>query len=271
MKKRLDVLLSEQNPEMTRSRAQAVIMSGKVYVNGQKELKAGAMFPEDAAVEIRGEALRYVSRGGLKLERAIERFGVELGGVTAMDVGASTGGFTDCMLQNGAQKVYAVDVGTGQLNEKLLADPRVINLENTNARYIDDTVIPEKVDFVSIDVSFISLRLILPAVVGRIKESGNAVCLIKPQFEAGRENLNKHGVVKDKKVHIEVIETVCDFVKSLGWQVIGLDYSPVKGPEGNIEYLLRIAPQGTSLPCAAEISPPKTVEAAHTALDTAEK
>jgi len=271
MKKRLDLLMVEKGIVTARSKAERLIKDGHVTVDGAKITKPGTQTEETAVIVLNTDMIKYVSRGGLKLERAIERFGVELGGVTAMDVGASTGGFTDCMLQNGAQKVYAVDVGTGQLNEKLLADPRVINLENTNARYIDDTVIPEKVDFVSIDVSFISLRLILPAVVGRIKESGNAVCLIKPQFEAGRENLNKHGVVKDKKVHIEVIETVCDFVKSLGWQVIGLDYSPVKGPEGNIEYLLRIAPQGTSLPCAAEISPPKTVEAAHTALDTAEK
>ncbi|MBQ3048576.1 MAG: TlyA family RNA methyltransferase [Oscillospiraceae bacterium] len=267
MKKRLDLIMVEKGIVSARSKAERLIKEGQVTVNGEKAVKPGMTVDEDAVININEDMIKYVSRGGLKLERAVAQFGLELRGCVCMDVGASTGGFTDCMLQNGAVKVYAVDVGSGQLNEKLLADERVINLENTNARYMDETVIPEKVDFVSIDVSFISLKLILPAVTARIKETGSAVCLIKPQFEAGRENLNKHGVVKDKKVHAEVINSVCGFVESIGWCVIGLDHSPIKGPEGNIEYLVRITSKQNVSAEKYTFSPAETVEKAHAELD----
>ena len=267
MKKRLDLLMVEKGIVSARSKAERLIKDGQVTVNGVAAAKPGASVEEDAVISINADMIKYVSRGGLKLERAIAQFGISLNGCVCMDVGASTGGFTDCMLQNGAVKVYAVDVGSGQLNEKLLKDRRVINLENTNARYIDETVIPEKVDFVSVDVSFISLKLILPAVTKLIKDTGSAVCLIKPQFEAGRENLNKHGVVKDKKVHAEVISSVCDFVESIGWCVSGLDHSPIKGPEGNIEYLVRITSSQNGNNVKNKFSAVQTVEEAHSRLD----
>jgi len=238
MKKRLDVILTELNPDMTRSRAQAVIMSGSVYVNGQKELKSGSMFPEDAEVEIRGETLRYVSRGGLKLEKAMACFPVSPSGRVCMDIGSSTGGFTDCMLQNGAVRVYSVDVGKGLLHYKLRNDPRVVVMEKTNVRYLKEEDVPEKVGLVSVDVSFISLTLVIPAALRVLDENREMVLLIKPQFEAGKEKVGKKGVVRDPKVHEEVIEKIYDFIQTCDLEAAGLDYSPVKGPEGNIEYLM---------------------------------
>ena len=238
VKKRLDCLLVEQGFVPSREQAKIVIMEGKVYVDHQKCDKPGSSFPEDAAVEVRGEALAYVSRGGLKLEKALRSFPIDLNGQTAMDIGASTGGFTDCMLQNGAAKVYAVDVGYGQLAWKLRTDPRVVNLERTNIRYLTREQVPEDVDFFSVDVAFISLRLVLPVAWSFLKTGGEAVCLIKPQFEAGREKVGKKGVVRDPAVHLEVIEHVLAFAESVGFTLLGLTHSPVKGPEGNIEYLL---------------------------------
>ena len=238
MKKRLDVLLTEKFPQYSRSQAQTIIMSGVVYVNNQKESKAGSMFAEDSDVEVRGETLRYVSRGGLKLEKAMEVFPVSLSNKVCMDIGSSTGGFTDCMLQNGAQKVYSVDVGKGLLHYKLRNDPRVVVMEKTNVRYMTAADVPEKIDFISVDVSFISLTLVIPAALNVLSEHGQMVMLIKPQFEAGRENVGKKGVVKDPSVHGDVIFKIYDFAKNNGLYVYGLDFSPVKGPEGNIEYLI---------------------------------
>lgn len=222
----------------SREKAKALIMAGLVYVDNQKADKPGDTFSEEAAVEVRGKGLRYVSRGGLKLEKAVDTFGLALDGLTCMDIGASTGGFTDCMLQNGARKVYAVDVGYGQLAWGLRTDDRVVNLERTNARYLTEEQVPEKIGFFSVDVSFISLTIILPAVRPFLTADGRAVCLIKPQFEAGRENVGKKGVVRDQAVHAEVIGKIVDFSLENGYSVLGLTYSPVKGPEGNIEYLI---------------------------------
>jgi len=237
-KKRLDCLIFDRGFTESREKAKAVIMEGKVYVNGQKQDKPGTMFPLDIAVEVRGDKLPYVSRGGLKLEKALSAFPISLQDKIAMDIGASTGGFTDCMLQNGAKKVYAVDVGYGQLAWKLRTDPRVISLERTNIRYLTAEQVPEQVAFFSVDVSFISLRLVLPVARRFLAENGQAVCLIKPQFEAGRENVGKKGVVRDRKIHVQVVSHIVDFVTKNGFSVLGLTYSPVKGPEGNIEYLL---------------------------------
>ena len=236
-KTRLDVLLLERGLEQSRQRAQAVIMSGEVFVNGQRVDKAGTAVPNDAEIEVRGSALRYVSRGGLKLEKAMQTFGLTLDGCVCADIGASTGGFTDCMLQNGAQKVYAVDVGYGQLDWKLRSDDRVVSMERTNARYLDHTLIPEELDFASIDVSFISLALILPAAGRVLKEGGHIACLIKPQFEAGRDKVGKKGVVRDPAVHLEVLEHFLAHAKQAGFTVLDLTFSPIRGPEGNIEYL----------------------------------
>lgn len=238
MKQRLDLLLVEKGLAESREKAKAIIMSGIVYVNGQKADKPGADFPPEALIEVRGETLRYVSRGGLKLEKALQVFPIQLAGKLCADIGASTGGFTDCMLQNGARKVYAVDVGYGQLAWKLRQDPRVVNLERTNIRYVTAQQIPEPPDFISIDVSFISLTLVLPVALHLLQPQGALVCLIKPQFEAGREKVGKNGVVRDPDVHREVIDKVITFARQIGFTVKGLDYSPVKGPEGNIEYLL---------------------------------
>lgn len=234
---RLDVLLVEKGLQESRQKAQAAIMSGLVYVNRQKVDKPGTPVAEDAAVEVRGSALRYVSRGGLKLEKAMALWPISLAGAVCMDVGASTGGFTDCMLQNGAKKVYAVDVGYGQLAWKLRSDERVVCLERTNARYLSHENIPEEPDFSSVDVSFISLKLILPAIAGVLRPAGQVVCLIKPQFEAGREKVGKKGVVRDPAVHLEVLERFLCHAKESGFTVIDLTYSPIRGPEGNIEYL----------------------------------
>ena len=238
MKERLDILLVKKNLAQSREKAKAVIMSGIVYVDGQKEDKAGTFFEESVSIEVRGSHLPYVSRGGLKLEKAVNNFGINLSGKICMDVGASTGGFTDCMLQNGAEKVYAVDVGRGQLDWKLRNDERVICMEKTNIRYITREDIAEPIDFSSIDVSFISLTKVLKPVKELLKPGGEIVCLIKPQFEAGREKVGKKGVVRDASVHLEVINQVMDFARSLEFRLLNLDFSPVRGPEGNIEYLL---------------------------------
>ena len=237
-KKRLDIALFEQGFAESREKAKALIMSGIVYVNDQKEIKAGRDIKSDDKIEVRGSTLKYVSRGGLKLEKAMESFSIELNGKLCMDIGASTGGFTDCMLQNGAVKVYSIDVGYGQLAWKLRSDERVVNLERTNFRYVTHEQIPEDIDFASVDVSFISLKLILPVMYNLLKENGEAVCLIKPQFEAGRENVGKKGVVRDPAVHENVIKTIAEFANARSFEVLGLEHSPVKGPEGNIEYLM---------------------------------
>ena len=237
-KERLDVLMVQRNLAESREKAKALIMSGIVYVNGQKEDKAGTSFEETVQIEVRGNTLKYVSRGGLKLEKAMSRFGVQLAGKVCMDVGASTGGFTDCMLQNGAVKVYAVDVGHGQLAWKLRNDDRVICMEKTNIRYVTPEDIGDRIEFASIDVSFISLTKVLGPVKQLLTDEGQVVCLIKPQFEAGREKVGKKGVVREKSVHLEVIEMVMDYARSIGFGILGLEFSPSKGPEGNIEYLL---------------------------------
>lgn len=234
---RLDVLLVEKGLQESRQKAQATIMSGLVFVNDQRVDKPGTSVAEDAAVEIRGSTLKYVSRGGLKLEKAMETWPIVLTDTVCMDVGASTGGFTDCMLQNGASRVYAIDVGYGQLAWKLRSDPKVVCLERTNARYLDHELIPEEPDFSSVDVSFISLKLILPAIANVLREDGHVVCLVKPQFEAGREKVGKKGVVRDPAVHLEVLEHFLEHAKESGFTVLGLTYSPIRGPEGNIEYL----------------------------------
>lgn len=238
MKKRLDVLLIEQGLADSREKAKAIIMSGIVYVDNNKEDKAGTTFEETAKVEVRGNTLKYVSRGGLKLEKAMNNFGVTLDGKVCMDVGASTGGFTDCMLQNGAVKVYSVDVGHGQLAWKLRNDERVVCMEKTNIRYVTPEDIDDRVEFASIDVSFISLTKVLPAVKELMTENGEIVCLIKPQFEAGREKVGKKGVVRELSTHIEVVQMIVDYVRNNGFRTLDLSYSPIKGPEGNIEYLL---------------------------------
>lgn len=236
-KKRLDVLLVERGLQESRQRAQATIMSGSVFVGGRRMDKPGAAVPDDAEIEIRGNTLRYVSRGGLKLEKAMASFPIALEEAVCGDIGASTGGFTDCMLQNGAARVYAVDVGYGQLAWKLRSDERVVCLERTNARYLSREQIPQELDFASVDVSFISLKLILPPLCALLREGGHAVCLIKPQFEAGREKVGKKGVVRDPAVHREVLERFLDHARDAGFSVLGLTYSPIRGPEGNIEYL----------------------------------
>lgn len=268
MKERLDVLLVKQGLAESREKAKAVIMAGEVFVQGQREDKAGAMFDETKVqITVKGSSLKYVSRGGLKLEKAMANFPIVLTDKVCMDIGASTGGFTDCMLQNGAQRVYSVDVGYGQLAWSLRTDPRVVNLERTNARYLTREQVPEEIGFFSVDVSFISLTLILPAVRPLLAEHGQAVCLIKPQFEAGREKVGKKGVVRDKAVHEEVIEKIRSFALENGFSVLGLTFSPVKGPEGNIEYLIYLerseAPsQGEQVPSAQQV-----VEESHRALD----
>ncbi len=237
-KQRIDVLLVEKGFFESREKAKASIMAGIVYVDNQKVDKAGEEVKEDAVIEVRGNACPYVSRGGLKLEKAVNNFGLILQDKICMDMGASTGGFTDCMLQNGAKKVYAVDVGYGQLDWKLRTDDRVVCMERTNVRYLTENEVPDKLDFVSIDVSFISLTKVLPVAYNLTSEKGEVVCLIKPQFEAGREQVGKKGVVRDSKVHQEVIEKVINFSKELGFKIKNLSFSPIKGPEGNIEYLI---------------------------------
>lgn len=262
-KTRLDVLLTERGLLESRQKAQATIMSGIVFVNGQRVDKVGTAVPNDAEIEIRGATLQYVSRGGLKLEKAMQTFPLTLTGKICADIGASTGGFTDCMLQNGAKKVYAVDVGYGQLDWKLRNDPRVVCMERTNARYLTHAEIPEELDFASIDVSFISLKLIFPALYGLLREGGEIACLIKPQFEAGREKVGKKGVVRDPAVHLEVLEHFLVHAKENHFTVLGITYSPIRGPEGNIEYLgfLRKSEEPDAAVDLKDI-----VEASHTAL-----
>lgn len=266
MKERLDVLLVKRNLAESREKAKALIMSGIVYVNGQKEDKAGTTFEETAPIEVRGSTLKYVSRGGLKLEKAMDRFGVRLDGKICMDVGASTGGFTDCMLQNGAVKVYSVDVGHGQLAWKLRNDERVVCMEKTNIRYVTPEDIDDVLDFASVDVSFISLTKILEPARNLLRDGGQMVCLIKPQFEAGREKVGKKGVVRDKAVHLEVVERIVSFALEHGFSVLHLSYSPIKGPEGNIEYLVHIQKSETATK-EESVDPVAVVEAAHAELD----
>lgn len=241
MKERLDVLLVKQGLAESREKAKAIIMSGNVFVDGQREDKAGTTFDEEKVkIEVKGQSLKYVSRGGLKLEKAMAQFGVTLEGKVCMDIGASTGGFTDCMLQNGAVKVYSVDVGHGQLAWKLRNDERVVCMEKTNFRYLTRDDIADDLDFASVDVSFISLTKILIPARKLLKEHGQMVCLIKPQFEAGKDKVGKKGVVREPEIHREVIEKVIDYADSLGFDVLNLEFSPIKGPEGNIEYLVYI-------------------------------
>lgn len=266
MKKRIDVLLFERGLAPSREKARTLIMAGSVYVNNQKFDKPGDTVSDDAEIEVRGSTLKYVSRGGLKLEKAMQLFPIDLNGKICMDIGASTGGFTDCMLQNGAQKVYSVDVGYGQLAWQLRQDPRVVNLERTNARYLTREQVPEEIDFFSVDVSFISLRIILPAVRPLLRDGGQAVCLIKPQFEAGREKVGKKGVVRDRAVHEEVVETICRFAVENGYSVLGLTFSPVKGPEGNIEYLVYLEKSDAPVH-TADCTSHSVVEESHAALD----
>ena len=237
-KERLDVLLVKRNLAESREKAKAYIMAGNVFVDGVREDKAGSSFEETVQIEVKGLAMKYVSRGGFKLEKAVDQFGVNLEGKTCMDVGSSTGGFTDCMLQNGAVKVFAIDVGTNQLAWKLRTDERVISMEKTNIRYVTPEDIGQPVEFVSIDVAFISLSKVLGPVYELMAENAEIVCLIKPQFEAGREKVGKKGVVRDKKVHEEVVIAVTSMAAATGCELLRLDYSPIKGPEGNIEYLL---------------------------------
>lgn len=241
MKERLDILMVKRGLAPSREKAKAIIMAGDVLVEGQREDKAGTMFADTVNITLKGNPLPYVSRGGLKLEKAMKNFGLVLDGKVCMDVGSSTGGFTDCMLQNGAVKVYAVDVGHGQLDWGLRNDPRVVCMERTNIRYVVPEDIQEKPSFVSIDVSFISLTKVLGPVYELMEEGGELVCLIKPQFEAGREKVGKKGVVRDPKVHEEVINKVMDYASSIGFDLLDLEFSPIKGPEGNIEYLLHAA------------------------------
>ena len=267
-KERLDVLLVELGLQETRAKAQATIMSGLVFVDNQRVDKPGTAVRRDAVVEVRGNALRYVSRGGLKLEKAVEVFSLDLRDCVCGDIGASTGGFTDCMLQNGAKRVYAVDVGYGQLDWRLRSDARVCALERTNARNLTHAEIPEELDFVSVDVSFISLKLILPAVYRVLRPAGSAVCLVKPQFEAGKDKVGKKGVVRDPEVHREVLEHFLLHAKENNFTVLALDYSPIRGPEGNIEYLGYLRKDGGE---GGTFDPAALVERSHGALSHTEE
>ncbi len=268
-KQRLDVLLVEKGLAPSREKAKAIIMAGIVYVDGNKEDKAGTTFSENAVIEVKGKTLPYVSRGGLKLEKAMQKFPITLSGKVCMDVGSSTGGFTDCMLQNGATKVYAIDVGHGQLAWKLRNDERVVCMEKTNIRYVVPEDIDELAAFSSIDVSFISLTKVLLPVKNLLTEDGQVVCLIKPQFEAGREKVGKKGVVRDRAVHEEVIRMVMDYAASIDFYPLALDFSPVKGPEGNIEYLLFLSKnkQDQEIVDASSIDIKAIVTASHDTLD----
>ncbi len=268
-KQRLDLALFARGFAESREKAKALIMAGQVYVNGQKAQKSGDTVKDADVLEVRGEKMPYVSRGGYKLEKAVAAFALNLSDCVCMDIGASTGGFTDCMLQNGAKKVYAIDVGYGQLAWSLRSDKRVVNLERTNFRYVTREQVPEEIDFASVDVAFISLRLIVPVMHELLKADGQAVCLIKPQFEAGREHVGKKGVVRDKAVHETVVREICAFLLESGFSLLHLDYSPIKGPQGNIEYLVHIRksaePQSFLTLGAAEV-----VAASHAALDKGE-
>lgn len=265
-KTRLDVAVFEQGYAPSREKAKAIIMAGIVYVNNQKVDKAGFELKEGDVLEVRGKTLQYVSRGGLKLEKAMQEFPITLEGKVCMDVGASTGGFTDCMLQNGAVKVYSVDVGYGQLAWKLRTDERVVNLERTNFRYATREQIPDEVDFASVDVSFISLKHILPNLNTLLASDGQAVCLIKPQFEAGKEKVGKKGVVRDLNVHLEVVENVINLALKNGFSVMGLQFSPIKGPEGNIEYLIYLNKSQEPV-VSDDVNAKELVNMSHTELD----
>lgn len=265
-KQRLDAFLFENGLSESREKAKAFIMAGMVYVNGQKALKAGMNVSATDQIEVRG-GMEFVSRGGYKLKKAMQQFPIVLTDKICMDIGASTGGFTDCMLQNGANKVYCVDVGYGQLAWKLRSDHRVVNLERTNVRYITEEQVPEQIDFFSVDVSFISLRLVLPAVLDLLSDEAQGVCLIKPQFEAGRERVGKKGVVRDINTHLDVVKEITDFANTNGFTVCGLDYSPIKGPEGNIEYLMYVK-KGTRDSVAYDIA--QVVQASHLQLNGGE-
>lgn len=279
MKVRLDVLLVNRGMAESREKAKAIIMEGKVFVKGQREDKAGSMFDEAAPIEIHGQKLKYVSRGGLKLEKAVAHFDLQLEGKTCMDVGSSTGGFTDCMLQNGAVKVYAVDVGTNQLDWKLRSDPRVVCMEKTNIRYLLPEHIDEAPEFASIDVAFISLTKVLRPVKELLSPDGQVVALIKPQFEAGRDKVGKKGVVREKSTHLEVIRQVLSFAWAIGFDILALEFSPIKGPEGNIEYLAWLQkaarPEMEEMPSWEQVqaqlpdglNPNQIVEDAHQTLD----
>ena len=266
MKERLDILLVKRNLAPSREKAKAMIMEGNVFVNNQREDKAGSSFDENVPIEIHGNTLKYVSRGGLKLEKAMNEFDLTLEGDICMDIGASTGGFTDCMLQNGATKVYSVDVGYGQFAWKLRQDPRVVCMEKTNIRYVTPEDIDDVLDFASVDVSFISLTKILEPARNLLRDGGQMVCLIKPQFEAGRDKVGTQGVVRDKAVHLEVVERIVSFALEHGFSVLHLSYSPIKGPEGNIEYLVHIQKSETATK-EESVDPVAVVEAAHAELD----
>lgn len=265
-KMRLDVAVFERGLAETREKAKALIMAGSVYLNGQKALKGGAAVKATDIIEVRGAVNPYVSRGGLKLHKAVQNFGLSLEGCVCMDIGASTGGFTDCMLSNGAAKVYAIDVGYGQLAWKLRCNERVVNMERTNFRYVTHEQIPEQVDFASVDVSFISLRKILPVMRELLRDGGRAVCLIKPQFEAGRENVGKKGVVRDRAVHESVVASITEFAVESGFNVCNVDFSPIKGPEGNIEYLMLVE-KSDSAAMLWQGSAAELVAASHEQLD----
>ena len=264
VKKRLDVLLTEQGYAENRTKAQAIIMSGIVYADGQKADKPGTAYEETVSIEVRGGACPYVSRGGLKLEKALRDFGVKPEGFVCSDSGASTGGFTDCLLQQGARKVFAIDVGYGQLDWKIHSDPRVVVMEKTNIRYVTPEQLGEPLDLSVVDVSFISLKIVLPAIRALLKPTGQVLCLIKPQFEAGREKVGKKGVVREKSTHVEVLQGFVELADSLGFHILGLTYSPVKGPEGNIEFLGHLSLNDVPGICPDVVD---VVEQAHAALD----
>ena len=261
-KERLDVLLVKRGLAESREKAKAIIMTGNVFVKEQREDKAGSTFDEDVVIEVKGAPMKYVSRGGYKLEKAMELWQVPLEDKVCMDVGSSTGGFTDCMLQNGAHKVYAIDVGTNQLAWKLRQDERVVSMEKTNIRYVTHENVPDEIGFSSIDVAFISLTKVLVPVRNLLESHGQVVCLIKPQFEAGKDKVGKKGVVRDKKVHLEVVRNIITYAVAIGFEVIGLSFSPIKGPEGNIEYLLYIEKNTEMTDTECEVSEEKTAEAA---------
>lgn len=265
-KQRLDIAVTSRGLVPSREKAKALIMAGQVYVNGKKEIKAGSDVKESDTIEIRGSQNPFVSRGGLKLQKAAEKFDISLNECVCMDIGASTGGFTDCMLSHGAKKVYAIDVGYGQLAWKLRTDERVVNMERTNFRYVTHEQIPEDIDFASVDVSFISLKIILPVLRELLKVNGEAVCLIKPQFEAGKDKIGKKGVVRDPAVHTEVVEIITNYAVETGFTLKNLDFSPIKGPEGNIEYLMHIV-KTDNAENVCDVIPSDLVERSHSTLD----
>ncbi|MBQ3378853.1 MAG: TlyA family RNA methyltransferase [Clostridia bacterium] len=265
MKKRIDILVFEKGFAESREKARALVMEGIVFVNGERTDKPGQSVDENAQIEIRGKKLEFVSRGGLKLKGAIDRFNIDLTDVYAIDIGASTGGFTDCMLMHGAKKVYAVDVGYGQLAWKLRTDPRVVNIERTNIRYFDDSVLERRLDFGTVDVSFIGLKLVLPVLYRTLRDGARAVCLIKPQFEAGREAVGKKGVVRDMRVHEQVIKKVLCEAQETGFSILGVYHSPIRGPEGNIEYLMYIEKRAPEASFEADIE--KLVHESHMAFE----